>query len=131
MIAIEIYNPELYPVLKEWWKGHGWDPVPECVFPKLGVVARVNGNPTAAAWLYMDNSVGVSMMEWVVSDPFAAPRHVAVAICSIVRFLKAEAKSLDYGVMLATCKQESLSRLFVREGFQATDRSMIHHVALT
>lgn len=128
--SIAIYQPEQYPLVKAWWDGHGWPGVPQVVLPKLGVVGSIDGIPVAAGWLYMDNSVGVSMLEWIVSDPDARPRCVAVAICSIVRFLRAEAKSLGYGVMLSTCQQDSLSKLLVREGFEVTDRNVIHHIAL-
>lgn len=130
MIQIEIYSPELYPVIEKWWTGHGWPAVPEQILPKLGVVAKWKEQPVAAAWLYMDNSIGVSMMEWIVSNPEAPQRAVGIAICSIVEFLKAEAKSLGYGVMLSTCQQESLSKLLCRQGFEVTDRNVIHHISI-
>ncbi len=43
----------------EWWKAHGWEAVPAVILPKLGAVAVIEDVPVAAAWLYMDNCVGV------------------------------------------------------------------------
>lgn len=121
--------PGLYPELESWWRGHGWPAVPLAILPRLGVLASHGTRPVAAAWLYMDNSVGVSMLEWTVTNPSAAPREAAVAISRIVEFLQQEARALDYGVMLTTCRQESLARLLQRAGFRETDREMIHLVA--
>ena len=136
MIRISIYQPADYPILQSWWHAHGWPAVPEAILPRLGVIAcdhpKDEGaapTPIAAAFLYMDNSVGVSMLEWIVTNPDAAPRQCAIAICHVVDFLRSEAKSLGYGVMLSTCKQESLSRLLVRQGFEVTDTSVIHLIA--
>jgi hypothetical protein len=115
-----------YPIVKEWWEGHGWNAVPLSVLPKLGIVANLDGGPVAAGWLYMDNSIGVSMMEWVVSNPAAKPKCVYRSIKAIVEFLKGQAKSFGYSVMLTTCKQESLARVYEKTGFQRTDTEMIH-----
>lgn len=117
-----------HPTAAAWWQGHGWPVVPKEILPKLGLRALADDGtrPVAATWLYMDNSVGVSMLEWTVADPAASPRLVAVALSHLVRFARQEAKRLDYAVMLTTCRQESLSKLLQRSGFQETDREMIH-----
>lgn len=125
-IQIRSYHPDDYPMVFSWWDAHGWDAVPEPILPKFGVVAHRSGNAIAAAWLYMDNSVGVSMMEWMVANPESSARDVVAAIREIIEFLKQAAIKMDYGVMLTTCKQESLASLYERNGFQRTDSSMIH-----
>jgi hypothetical protein len=115
-----------YPIVKEWWEGHGWNAVPLAVLPKLGVMAMLNEKPIASGWLYMDNSVGVSMLEWMVANPDAKPKAVYKSIKTIVEFLKTQAKEMNYTVMLTTCKQESLARVYEKTGFQRTDSEMIH-----
>jgi hypothetical protein len=126
---LKMFDPETdYAIVKEWWVGHGWNAVPISVLPKLGIVANLDGGPVAAGWLYMDNSIGVSMMEWVVSNPGAKPKSVYRSIKAIVEFLKGQAKSFGYSVMLTTCKQESLARVYEKTGFQRTDTEMIHLV---
>lgn len=109
-----------------WWKGHGWDAVPLAALPKLGAFAHRDGRDTAAAWLYMDNSVGVCMLEWLVTDPEAKPRDALRAINRITDFFTHSALAMDYGVMLATCRQASLAKVHGKNGFHKTDEGMIH-----
>lgn len=112
-----------YPLLCEWWTGHGWPPVPEVILPPLGVI-HTGG---AAGWLYMDNGgTGVAMLEWLVTDPQAKPLAAARALSAVVQFLKEEAARLDYRHILSTCRQASLSRMLERHGFSVTDTGMIH-----
>lgn len=119
-------------MVAEWWEGHGWSPVPQIFLPKLGVIAYVkNGDDKtdlAAAWLYMDNSVGVSILEWMVANPKASAIKCVRGINAISNYLQQAAKSMNYAVMLTTCKQESLGKLHERNGFQKTDTGMTHFV---
>lgn len=117
-------------MVKGWWEGHDWPGVPPAALPRLGVVASVGGVPAAAAWLYMDNSVGVAMLEWIVTNPNNSPRDSIRAIRAVTEFLKDRARDLDYGVILTTCKQQSLLKLLERNGFQESDRNMFHAVAI-
>ena len=134
MIQLREYTPEDYPQLAQWWEGHGWSPVPELILPKLGIIADMHAEesitPTAAAWLYMDNSSSVAMLKWMVSNPEANPRHVLRALKEILGFLKERAKELGYNVILATCRQDSLSKVLTKSGFEVTARDVIHHLAL-
>jgi hypothetical protein len=127
--TLKIFNAEIdYPIVSQWWINHGWSAVPLGVLPKLGIVAELGGEPVAAGWLYMDNSIGVSMLEWVVANPEAKPRSVYKSIKAIVEFLKGQAMAFGYAVMLTTCKQESLARIYEKTGFHRTDSEMIHFV---
>jgi len=125
---IRMFQESDYPMVQQWWVEHGWTPVPFGMLPKLGVIWGADGDDLAAGWLYMDNSVGVCMLEWVVSNPVAPGAGVVRAISHIVKFLSAEAIRLNYSVMLTTCRQESLARLYERQGFKKTDSEMIHLV---
>lgn len=130
-LQLRDYTPEDYPMLCEWWKGHGWEAVPELMLPKLGVIvdefdAYGFPKPIAASFLYMDNSCGVAMMEWTVSNPKAAGRTTLKAISTIIEFLSISAKEMNYAVILTTCKQQSLSRVFEKGKFIRTDSEMIH-----
>ena len=112
--------------MSEWWDGHGFPAVPLEILPRLGIIAEINGSPIGAAWLYMDNSSGVCMMEWTVTNPANNPRDSLRAISALTEFLKADAKSNGYTVILTTCKQQSLARVHERNGFTKTDDGMIH-----
>jgi DUF917 family protein len=78
----------------------------------------------------MDNSVGVSMMEWIVSNPAARPIAVAAGMKHLVTYLTDEAKRMGYGITLTTSKVVSLGKLLTRNGFQETDREMTHYLRL-
>lgn len=119
---LRIVTPEDYPMLESWWKGHDWPAVPQKILPRLGVVY----GDTAAGWLYLDNSVGVAMMEWLVTNPAARPLVAVRALSGVVQFLKSEAKRMDYSVILTTCRQPALARLLERNGFVTTDTGMTH-----
>jgi hypothetical protein len=121
--TLRIWQPADYPILEEWWKGHGFPPVPQRILPPLGVIL---GN-TAAGFMYLDNGgVGVAMMEWLVTNPKARPLSAARGLALVIAFLQSEAKRMEYPFILTTCKQESLARLLERNGFQRSDEKMIH-----
>jgi hypothetical protein len=50
----------------------------------------------------------------------------AKALAKVVAALKAEAKRMEYAMILTTCRQLSLAKLLERCGFQITDTGMIH-----
>lgn len=127
---IEDVTP-IHEELSRWWVAHGWSPVAVPVLNAgLGFVAEEDGRPLAYACLYMSNRGGVSMLEWLVANPDASGKAVISAICRLLPFIANEAKELDYGVMLTTCRQPSLGRLLERCGFHKTDESVSHFVKL-
>lgn len=128
MITVREYQKEDYAMLAGWWKGHGWDAVPEAILPKLGIIVELDGSPTAAGWLYMDNSVGVAMLEWVVTSPGVKPIQAYRGIQNLIGFLSERALELDYGVVLAACRQPALVRVYERNGFTKTDEKVTHLV---
>jgi hypothetical protein len=102
---IRVYEKSDYPVIRDWWVAHGWDAVPEAILPKTGAIVSNNGIDVVVAWLYMDNSVGVSWIEWFVSNPVCNGFQVIKAHKLLVSFLERCATDNDYGVMLTSCKQ--------------------------
>lgn len=118
---------EDYTMLAAWWDGHGFPAVPQRLLPPLGVIF----DNQAAGWLYMDNGgTGVAMMEWLVTNPEAKPLQAAKALTKVVALLKAEARRMDYAIILTTCRQASLGRLLERAGFQQTDTGMTHLIGV-
>lgn len=120
---LRMVSADDYTMFKTWWEGHGWPAVPQRVLPPLGVVM----GDCAAGWLYMDNGgTGVAMMEWLVTNPDAPMLIAARSLTKVIEFLKAEAKRMEYPIILSTCRQPGLARLLNRAGFQTTDTEMIH-----
>ena len=125
--------PADYPIVEQWWKEHGWTAVPQVMLPKLGVVAFYEGEllqDAAAAWLYMDNSSPVCMLEWLVTNPELSASKTVRALKHVSQYLTSEAKHNGYAVMLTTCKQESLAKFHEKNGFRRTDQAMNHLVKL-
>ncbi|HWL54278.1 MAG TPA: hypothetical protein VNQ90_17695 [Chthoniobacteraceae bacterium] len=126
---LRFFEPERdYQTVRGWWEAHGWSAVPVQVLPRLGIVAERGGEPTAAGWLYMDNSVGVGWLEWLVARPDASPRDVYRALASVIEFIRSEAKRMGYHTLISTCRQESLGRLLERNGFNQSDTGVSHFV---
>lgn len=131
IIQLRQFDATDYEAVAAWWSGHGWNPVPQAMLPRLGVIAFFCSNKiedAAAGWLYMDNSVGVCMLEWLVSNPDCAPRDVVRALGHVCDYLTAEAQACGYRAMLTTCRQEGLAKFHERRGFARTDENMIHLV---
>lgn len=127
MMTIRLVDLEKdHGFLCEWWRLHGWEPVPAAVLPKLGAIAMLEGVPVAAAWLYMDNSVGVCWLEWLVTNPQATPKQSLIGINTVIQFLREQAVSFDYGVMMTTCRQASLVRVYEKNGFTKSDEGVTH-----
>ena len=123
----------LYEVIRPWWEEHGWQAVPLAVLPRCAVLVEDDdGKPLAAAWLYMENSgVGVAWMEWTVTNPILTPWRSYAAITMLTQAVREVALELDYGVVMTTARQDSLVRVFERNGFAVTDRGMTHLLMLT
>lgn len=126
MIQLREYSPADYPAAHAWWQGHGWAPVAAEILPRLGMVAEIDGRAAGMGWCYLDNSVGVAIMEWLVTDPANTPRQSAQAVFHLAQCLTGAAKALGYGVTFTSCRQQGLARLLERAGFQKTDTDVIH-----
>lgn len=123
---------EDYAVVATWWPAHGWNVVPQVVLPKCGVMVESDaGEPMAAAWLYMDNSVGVAWMEWAVTNPKNTPKQSYLAITMLVQAVREVALELDYGVLMTSARQEALVRVYERNGFTKSDTGVTHLLMMT
>ncbi len=123
---VRYYNPNDYATIAPWWVGHGWDSVPEPILPRPGLVCELNGQPVAAVWLYLSNSNGVAMMEWLVAKPDLLPKKSLQAIKVLIGWVDEECRINNYGVIFTTAKQPGLARILEKSGFVTTDREMIH-----
>jgi len=128
MVCFEIrhYGAEDYPLVKQWWEGHGWTAVEEKFLPRPGIVCLVDGVPAGAVWLYMSNSNGVAMMEWLVVRPDLPARQALEVIRHLLAGVEIECREADYGVIFTTARQAGLARILEKAGFVETDREMIH-----
>lgn len=120
-----------YEMLKSWWESHGWEGVNPGLLKPLGHIVEIDDKPIVASFLYPVLGCGLAIMEWTVSNPEATRFSVVKAMSSITKFFKEWCLENGYGVLITTCKQESLARLHERNGFTKTDESMIHLAMIT
>lgn len=118
-------------MFKSWWEAHKWGAVPQDVLSPCAVIIEHEGKPLAAAWLYLANGVGISWMEWTVTNPSNTAKQSIIAITMLVDAIKTVAKTLNYGVVMTTCRQASLGRLLEKSGFTKTDESVSHYLMPT
>ena len=131
MIQIRLVNRGTdYPMLCEWWKGHGWPALPIHVLPKLGAVATDEGVEVAAAFLYMDNSSPVCMLEWFVTSPTARPLSAMKGVTALVEFMMEQALAFDYTVMMGATKTRSIGAVLGKAGFIKSDEGVTHFVRI-
>lgn len=115
-----------------WWEGHGFSIVPRVFLPKIGVmVVNDDGQKLAAGWIYMDSSSPVTWLEWCVTNPKNRPTLSMVALKVLIGAAKAAINGIrdelpGSAAMLFTCRQQSLVRLFEKEGFEKTDEGVTH-----
>lgn len=131
LIDVQGVDAAIHETAMKWWTGHGWAGVPAKVLPKCGIIIEdEDGTGRAVGWLYMDNSVGVAMLEWVVTNPANSGRQSFLAISYLTQAAQSVADELDYGVILTTAKQPALVRMYERTGFTKTDEGMTHLIML-
>lgn len=132
IIDIRGEDTALHETFTKWWKAHDWPGVALAILPKCGVVIETDdGIMVCVGWLYMDNSVGVAMLEWVVTNPEVTAMKAYVGISTLVQSVKKVAAALEYGVVLTAVKQEALIRCYEKNGFKKSDDGMTHMIMLT
>jgi len=130
MIKLQPFKVEDYETVKAWWESYGIHPLDISILPATSACAwhtNEDGIETmvAAAWVYLDNSVGFSCLAWPVTDPDARSLVKFKAINQITDFLaKHVSEDLGYGLMLTFSSVESISSLMERKGFQTFDRDV-------
>lgn len=122
------YQPKDHAMLTRWWRAHGWPGVSKALLPKLGLILENNGKPIVAGFIYMDNSVGVAFLEWVVGSPDATGKEIVGGIGHLIDFAGQRVKQMGYGVLITATNKEALIRLYEKNGFQKTDEGLTHLV---
>ena len=116
---VRLYDREKdYPMVEEWHHRHGQTAPPAAILPRLGVVAMADGQDCAGLWLYMDNSVGVCFPEHAVTRPGLGLGEARGALLRALDFLKTEAETLGYGLMIINTPR-AFARVLGRAGLFA------------
>jgi hypothetical protein len=125
MIQLKQYDDSFYEEIRSWWEGRSSTFVHPSMLPKTSCVAcecDEGGEiirPVAAAWAYLDNSVGFSMIAWPCICVDAPAKLKLEAINMVIDFLQNHIlHDLHYGFIAAMPNTSSLVRLFSRQGFE-------------
>jgi hypothetical protein len=117
-----------YPDFEAWWKAHKFPPIPIVALNTMGLVAEEDGKKLAACWVYTASTGIFCMMEWLVTNPEIAPMKAARAISHLLDFTAQECERRGYQIVLTACRQESLGRIYERNGYTATDKGVTHYM---
>lgn len=129
MILGRPYYGHDYEMVAGWFRGHGWEPVPQAFIPVLGIVVHDGeGRDLAAGWIKLESSTPIAMLEWVVTNPENHPKESAASIDALIQHAKECAKEQGRTAIFTYCKQDSLARKYGKHGFQQSDSGMIHLV---
>jgi hypothetical protein len=123
-ITMRPYTESDYDMLCEWWHAHGKQRRPEQMLPKCGVVCELDGKPTSALFLHMDNSCGMCMADHAVSAPGLSLKAAMLAFRHCVSCLKKIAKDFGYHTM-AVFTYPSIARVLERQGFREANRDQV------
>ena len=129
-ITLRPYTDGDYDMLCEWWHAHGKQEKPGIMLPKCGVVCELDGKPTSALFLHMDNSCGMCMADHAVSVPGLSLKQAMLAFHHCVSCLKKIASDLGYHSM-AVFTYPGISRLLKKNGFQQVSQNNVLLIAAT
>lgn len=127
-----LYSPQDYQTALDWWHIREHPEVPSVILPRCGVVVEAtagpqDGDPLMIGWLYLDNSVGVAMLAFMIGNPHSTTRTAAMALQHLAECARQVAAELGYPVLLVTAK-ESVSRFLGRHGFTKTSGEPHFHL---
>jgi hypothetical protein len=129
-ITMRPYMESDYDMLCEWWHAHGKQRRPEQMLPKCGVVCELDGKPTSALFLHMDNSCGMCMADHAVSVPGLSLKQAMLAFRHCVSCLKKIAKDFGYHTIAVTTYR-GIARRLESQGFRELSRNQVAMIATT
>jgi hypothetical protein len=107
-----------YQTVAAWYAHHrGGEVFPEMVLPPHGVIASVDGTPTAALWVYLSYGIGVAHVHWAVGRPGAGLRGLVTAFGAAIAWVEDVCRSHDCHLIFANCLPK-VGRHLPRLGFK-------------
>ena len=126
-MTTRLYDPKDYAVISPWWEAHGGKIVPEEILPQCAVVVEYNDKLAAAAWLYMDNSVGVAWMSWMVTNPEFGPIKAAKSLTVLLKGMEELCSEFNYGLLFTSSNSKGVGQWLARQGFSQNHQGMTQY----
>lgn len=107
-----------YQLVADWFAHHrDGETFPEMVLPPHGVIASVDGIPTAALWVYLSYGIGVAHVEWPVSRPGAGAKGLVAAWKAAMAWVEDVCRAHNHYLIFANTLPK-IARSLGRLGFQ-------------
>jgi hypothetical protein len=94
-----------YEMLAGWWRGHGQEPPPLEVLPKVGFVV-----PGYAAGFFYRTDSTVAIVEWLLANPDAETTQRSEALDRVCAAIIEEARALGFKLLTATMTSAAVIR---------------------
>jgi len=122
-----IFDPEDYPIVKQWWEANGLPVFPLASLSPAGFMADDEDMDIAAVWVYMAVGVGICWMGGFVWNPEASDRKKVEAYHALSEVVENYVQDNNYDIVVEsyTNTQTSLIRLAQKRG------AIINHTSET
>lgn len=126
-ISVELFMPEMLPMVHEWWASEKFPLLPLEILPKTGIVVLVDDVAACAGWLYKSDST-LGYIEWIVANPLVRREKRDNALNRLISELLYEAKKAKINLLFTSVKHPVLLKRLERMGFIASDSGMTNMV---
>jgi len=129
-VTLQIYKPEFYDTVCEWWRSHDWQPIPQESLPAMGLISFVGETPVAVVWIYQTDS-DLCWIDWFVSNPNYKEKALRnKAINSLILGAKEAAKAMGFAKSFTSIRVPALIKRMESAGFQICDKNMTNLIGV-
>jgi len=119
-----------FQLIEGWMKAHGQSGFMEAKTPPTGVIVECDGEPVAAAWVYLSYGIGVGIIETLVTAPALSLSASFDAVGHAVESLKVIAKANDCGFLMGFTTPALARCASKRHGFTETNFNLTQIVSI-
>jgi hypothetical protein len=122
-MKIELVNEQNYSTLVEWYKGWDLPITPFSYIPRNSIIV----DDVCAGFVYQLDNTSMWWIEGVVSNPSVTDKKLKKqALTILIKSLEDVVKANDGELIMTSTPRETLSSLFVEQGFNNTPEKYFH-----
>jgi len=122
-MKIEFVNEHNYGMLVEWYKGWDLPITPFSYIPRNSIIV----DTVCAGFVYQLDNTSMWWIEGVVSNPSVVDKELKKqALTVLIKSLEDVVKANDGELIMTSTPRETLSSLFVEQGFNNTPEKYFH-----
>jgi hypothetical protein len=119
-----------HAMFSSWCDAHGASATPAALLPPLGVVVQMDGQDSAALFLYYALSCPVAFLDCAATRPHLPLKDAIRCFDFAITFLKREAQQDGYGLIMCHASK-AVSRVLGRIGFDTAEEGMVRTFSAT